>query len=131
MLPGLHIPDTHRHVLRSRHDQPAIRREIDRVNLLLVSFKHLPDAFLSNVPYLTREGCIQSINIKQPHTHPNLLILGPCHQQLAIGAKRQSSNIHGIAHCGIVDEDTGGRISMRGRGRKAKTHHVFAPVFVS
>ena len=60
MLPRLHIPDTRRPVPRSRHDQPAIPREIKRVDLLLMPFKHRPDAFFGNVPNLTREDAISS-----------------------------------------------------------------------
>jgi hypothetical protein len=51
---GRHIPYPGRLVTRSRHDESAISRKLERVDLLGVTLKQVTDAFRFDIPDLGR-----------------------------------------------------------------------------
>ena len=51
-LSFVHVPDPCGAVSRARHDQTAVARKVERVDLLLVSLEDRPDPLFRNVPYL-------------------------------------------------------------------------------
>ena len=47
-----HVPYPRRLVARTRDDERAVVGEVERIDLLLVAFKGVTDAFAGNIPYL-------------------------------------------------------------------------------
>ena len=47
-----HVPDPCGAVARAGDDEPAVAREVERVDLLLVALEYRPDALLLDVPDL-------------------------------------------------------------------------------
>ena len=122
MLPRLHIPDTHRPVPRSRHDQPAIPREIDRIDLLLMSFKHRPNAFFGNVPNLTRGDAISPSSTNNPTLTLICLSSAPVANNLPSGLKHKLriyrwSNLAAVSSMRTL----GKGLACEGRGKREHT----------
>jgi len=53
VLPRLHIPYAHRLVARTRGEQAAVGRKVERVDLLLMPLEDVTDSPFRNVPDLT------------------------------------------------------------------------------
>ena len=62
-LPLFDIPDSGRLVPRSRNEEPAITRKVERVDFLHVPLEEMADSFLFNVPDLARVSAMCLIKI--------------------------------------------------------------------
>jgi hypothetical protein len=56
--PLLNVPDPGGFVATARYEEPAIPREIQRVDLLHMPLEQVPDAFLLDIPNLTSQRVV-------------------------------------------------------------------------
>ena len=67
-LSFVHVPDPCGAVSRARHDQTAVARKVERVDLLLVPFEYSPNSLLLNIPDL-RPPNHQTSTSMRPHSY--------------------------------------------------------------
>ena len=70
-----HVPDARGLVTRAGDDEPAVAREVERVDLLLVPVEHVADALLRDVP------------------NPDLLVLRARREVLAVRAEAHRADV--------------------------------------